>query len=160
MFNGCLHVCKGTKHKSHIIETTKEIDVSTTHLLDHMKLRYVWQKVRIDVTSLCTTSFGPIRRLNLLCIASNTHFVWHSALSRICRSMGRHFKPSVETLIVPPHKISCFYSKLHCFTRERHVRTHLCIGNGRSSYGVLERGLDGLCALWLRKRKHEEIKVT
>jgi len=58
------------------------------------------QKAENKVTSHCTTPFGPIRRLNLLCFTGYGYMQGLTLmLSRICQSIGRHFKRSVDTLI-------------------------------------------------------------
>jgi len=46
------------------------------------------------------TSFGTVRRLNLLSLAMRICNVWHNTLSRICRSIGCHFKCCVNMLIL------------------------------------------------------------
>ena len=49
------------------------IDVWTTLLSNHLNRRLVQQKAENYIMSYHTTSFRPIRRLNILCIACNVH---------------------------------------------------------------------------------------
>jgi len=75
--------------------TVFTIDVSATCLLDYLKWHCVRQKG--EKLGYVMTHNGPITRQNLLCIAGNAHM---HVFSHICRSIGRHFRCSVDVLIV------------------------------------------------------------
>jgi len=79
------------------------IDVSTTRLLDHLKWRFFQQKVENYVMSKCTTSFGPIRRLNLVSVVGYMHM--QSLMSFAFSHLSKH-----QTLI----QAFCRYVNLQC----------------------------------------------
>jgi len=55
------------------LQEPKSIDISTTHLSDHLKWRLVQQKTGHYVMSYCKTYNKPIRRLKYLCFAGYVH---------------------------------------------------------------------------------------
>ena len=89
--------------------TVFTIDVSATCLLDYLKWHCVRQKG--EKLGYVMTHNGPITRQNLLCIAGNAHM---HVFSHICQSIGRHFRCSVDMLIVTAWLKVSFQGNLRC----------------------------------------------
>jgi len=76
------------------------IDLSTTHLSDHLKLPKFGpingEKLRSVLTHIVIWT-----NQKLLCIYGYVlmQCIWRNVLTHICRSIGRHFKRSVDVFI-------------------------------------------------------------
>jgi len=70
-------------------------------------------------------SFGPIKGLTFLCIASNAHVqcFWRNMLSRICRNIRHHFMRSVDTLFLQVSELVGALEKLSRNSEIRHQQS-------------------------------------
>ena len=76
------------------------IDVSTTPLSDHLKLRLVVKKggkLGNVITNYVILS-NKKNTVTFVSLAMPTRIIRHNMIFRICRSIGHHFKSSVSTL--------------------------------------------------------------